>query len=82
MAGRGLIAVNVMKALNAYAASVRTALAAGADAVVVGAGLPLDLPDLARDFRLPVWCPFFPMLAALQPIVRKGNANSACRQRS
>jgi nitronate monooxygenase len=28
---------------------VRTALEAGIDAVVVGAGLPLDLPDLARE---------------------------------
>ena len=64
-AGRGLIAVNVMKALNAYAASVRTALQAGAaDAVVVGAGLPLDLPDLARDFRAAGLVPILPMLVA------------------
>jgi len=48
--GRGLLAVNVMRAVNAYAASVTRALQAGIDAVVVGAGLPLDLPDLARDF--------------------------------
>ena len=48
--GRGLLAVNVMRAVSAYAASVTRALQAGIDAVVVGAGLPLDLPDLARDF--------------------------------
>jgi nitronate monooxygenase len=48
-AGRGLLAINVMRAVSAYAASVRTALEAGIDAVVVGAGLPLDLPDLAQD---------------------------------
>ena len=47
--GRGLLAVNVMRAVGEYAASVQTALQAGIDAVVVGAGLPLDLPDLARD---------------------------------
>jgi nitronate monooxygenase len=47
--GHGLLAVNVMRAVSEYAASVRTALEAGIDAVVVGAGLPLDLPDLARD---------------------------------
>jgi nitronate monooxygenase len=47
--GRGLLAVNVMRAVSSYAASVRRALEAGIDAVVVGAGLPLDLPDLARD---------------------------------
>lgn len=47
--GRGLLAVNVMRAVSDYAASVTTALQAGIDAVVVGAGLPLDLPDLAKD---------------------------------
>jgi nitronate monooxygenase len=47
--GRGLLAVNVMRAVSAYADSVRTALEAGIDAVVVGAGLPLDLPELARE---------------------------------
>ena len=46
--GRGLLAVNVMRAVEAYAPSVMCALEAGIDAVVVGAGLPLDLPDLAR----------------------------------
>ena len=48
--GRGLIAVNVMRALDQYETYVRQALESGADALVVGAGLPLDLPDLARDF--------------------------------
>jgi nitronate monooxygenase len=47
--GRGLLAVNVMKAVSEYARSVVKALECGIDAVVVGAGLPLDLPDLARD---------------------------------
>ena len=47
--GFGLVAVNVMKAISAYASNVRTALEAGIDAVVVGAGLPLDLPELAKE---------------------------------
>jgi len=47
--GRGLLAVNVMRAVSDYAASVRTALQEGVDALVVGAGLPLDLPELAQD---------------------------------
>ena len=47
--GRGLLAVSVMRAVSEYAPQVRTALEAGIDAVVVGAGLPLDLPDLARE---------------------------------
>ncbi len=45
--GHGLIAVNVMRAVSEYAAYVRQACASGADAIVVGAGLPLDLPELA-----------------------------------
>jgi len=47
--GRGLIAMNVMRAVSDYAAYVRRSLEAGIDAIVVGAGLPLDLPDLASD---------------------------------
>ena len=47
--GRGMIAVNVMKALSAYQDYVTTALHEGVDALVVGAGLPLDLPELAAD---------------------------------
>ena len=47
--GRGAIAVNVMRALSEYAHLVRRACESGADAIVVGAGLPLDLPELAAD---------------------------------
>jgi len=47
--GRGLVAVNVMKAVDAHAAYVRQACASGAQAIVMGAGLPLDLPELAAD---------------------------------
>lgn len=45
--GNGLVAVNVMKAVEAYPAYVRQACASGAQAIVMGAGLPLDLPELA-----------------------------------
>jgi nitronate monooxygenase len=45
-AGAGLLAVNVMRAVAEYAAYVRQACASGIDAIVVGAGLPLDLPEL------------------------------------
>jgi nitronate monooxygenase len=46
--GRGMIAVNVMKAVNAHGDYVRVACESGADAIVMGAGLPLDLPDLTQ----------------------------------
>lgn len=48
--GNGMIAVNIMRAVAEYASYVRQACESGADAVVVGAGLPLDLPELTSDF--------------------------------
>ena len=48
-AGQGLVAVNVMRAVSEYPAYVRQACASGVDAIVVGAGLPLDLPDLVAS---------------------------------
>ncbi len=48
--GNGIIAVNVMRAVAEYASYVRQACDSGADAVVVGAGLPLDLPELTADY--------------------------------
>jgi nitronate monooxygenase len=48
--GRGLIAVNIMRAVSQYAEYVRRSCESGAQAIVVGAGLPLDLPELAADF--------------------------------
>jgi len=46
---QGMIAVNVMKAVNDYAALVRQACESGAHAIVMGAGLPLELPDLTQN---------------------------------
>jgi len=48
--GRGAIAVNVMKAVDQHPELVRQACASGADAIVMGAGLPLDLPEMAAEF--------------------------------
>ena len=64
--GQGAIAVNVMRAVSQYAAYVRTACASGADAIVAGAGLALDLPELAQDWPK----------VALVPIVSEGRAAS------
>jgi nitronate monooxygenase len=48
--GRGAIAVNVMKAVNLHADYVRQSCESGAHAIVMGAGLPLDLPEATQDF--------------------------------
>ena len=48
--GQGAVGVNVMKAVNAHAQYVRQSCESGAHAIVMGAGLPLDLPELAAGF--------------------------------
>lgn len=48
----GVLAINVMRAVSEYGPSVTKALECGIDAVVVGAGLPLDLPDQATSIPL------------------------------
>ncbi len=47
--GKGLIGVNVMVALKHYKDHVKEAVKAGADVVICGAGLPLDLPELVAE---------------------------------
>ncbi|MBP6494586.1 MAG: nitronate monooxygenase, partial [Rhodoferax sp.] len=69
--GRGLIAVNMMRALSAYEIYVRQALASGVDALVVGAGLPLDLPDLAREFPATALVPILSDARGVQLLVKK-----------
>jgi len=69
--GRGLLAINVMRAVSEYAHSVKCALENGIDAVVVGAGLPLDLPDLAQDHPGTALIPILSDARGVQLIVKK-----------
>lgn len=69
--GRGAIAVNVMRALSDYTDYVQTALECGVDAVVVGAGLPLDLPELAKDYPSTALVPILSDARGVQLLVRK-----------
>jgi nitronate monooxygenase len=48
--GNGIIAVNVMKAVEQHVDYVTQACKSGADAIVMGAGLPLDLPEITEKF--------------------------------
>lgn len=48
--GQGMVAVNVMKAVKGHPGHVRQACESGADAIVMGAGLPLDLPEMTAGF--------------------------------
>lgn len=69
--GRGLLAMNIMRAVSEYASYVGRSLAAGIDAIVVGAGLPLDLPDLASDHPDVALVPILSDARGVQLVVRK-----------
>ena len=69
--GEGMIAVNIMRAVSQYAGYVTQACESGADALVVGAGLALDLPELAQ--RWPE--------VALVPIVSEARAAALIARR-
>lgn len=44
----GLVAVNIMTAVSHYEESCKTAVLAGADIIISGAGLPLNLPQFTK----------------------------------
>lgn len=69
--GRGAVAVNVMRALSEYPAYVRRACESGADAIVVGAGLPLDLPELAAEWPEIALVPILSDARGIALVVRK-----------
>ena len=58
-----MVAINAMVATQDYAAAIRTAVEAGVDAVVSGAGLPLELPGIVGTTDV-----------AIAPIVSSGRA--------
>lgn len=69
--GRGAVAVNVMKAVSAYPQHVRQSCESGAHAIVMGAGLPFDLPDLARDFPEVALLPILSDARGVNIVLRK-----------
>ncbi len=49
--GNGLIGVNIMVAVSHYEETVKAAISAGADAIISGAGLPLNLAELVKGSK-------------------------------
>lgn len=47
--GKGLVAVNIMTAVSNYDRTCQTAVKAGADMIISGAGLPLNIPEFTKD---------------------------------
>ena len=58
-----MVAVNLMVAMRQYAGLAKAAVEAGADAIISGAGLPLELPGLTAGSK-----------TALAPIVSSSRA--------
>ena len=48
--GDAPLAVNVLYAINDYGRVVRDACAAGADMIITGAGLPMDMPEFTKEY--------------------------------
>ncbi len=69
----GVIGVNIMTAMCYYDDLARSAIEAGADLVISGAGLPLNLPGIKSDYPLSA--------TALVPIVSSGKAASLIARR-
>ena len=61
--GNGLVAINIMVAVNHYEETVRAAVEAGVQAIISGAGLPMELPSFVDNNEV-----------ALAPIVSSGKA--------
>ena len=51
IAGGGIVGVNIMVATREYDRYVRAALEGGADLIISGAGLPVNLPAIAGDAK-------------------------------
>lgn len=47
----GIIGFNIMSALNNYKEQVVAAVKAGADIIISGAGLPIELPELTKGYQ-------------------------------
>jgi nitronate monooxygenase len=69
--GRGMIAVNVMKAVTEHPQLVRQSCESGADAIVMGAGLPLDLPEMAADYPHVALIPILSDVRGINVILKK-----------
>jgi len=72
----GFIAVNVMRAVDRYPELVKQACESGANAIIMGAGLPFELPELTKDYPdvalIPILSEERGVRAVLKRWLRKG----------
>lgn len=67
----GFIAVNVMKAVKHDRELVQQACRSGANAIVMGAGLPLDLPDLIQGYDDVALIPILSEIRGVRAVLKK-----------
>ena len=67
----GFLAVNIMRALPHYADQVRQACISGANAIIMGAGLPFDLPDLVRGHEEVALIPILSEERGVRAVLKK-----------
>ena len=70
----GIIATNIMVATKFYDKYVKAAIDAGVDMIISGAGLPLNLPELARKSKVKL-APIVSSKKAAQIIFRRWERN-------
>jgi nitronate monooxygenase len=71
LAPDGFIAVNVMRALSNYAEIVVQACQSGAHAIIAGAGLPFDLPELTEKFKHVALIPILSEERGVRAVLKK-----------
>lgn len=77
----GFLAVNVMRAVDRYPELVKQACESGANAIIMGAGLPFELPELTKDYPdvqlIPILSEERGVRAVLKRWLRKGRIPDA-----
>lgn len=69
--GEGMVAVNVMKAVTEHTQLAHQACESGIDAIVMGAGLPLDLPEMTKDYPHVALIPILSDVRGISVILKK-----------
>lgn len=71
ISNNGFIAVNVMQAVKHHAELITQACKSGADAIIMGAGLPLNLPELTSSFDKVALIPILSEIRGIRAVLKR-----------
>ena len=71
ISNNGFIAVNVMQAVKHHAELVAQACKSGANAIIMGAGLPLNLPELTSGFDKVALIPILSEIRGIRAVLKR-----------